>query len=129
MASRIRTAGGDASRLFTREAVTAIQDRSHGIPRTISVICDNALVSGFALGRQPVDRELVLEVARDFDLTAQPGPDAHPSVVEDVLNVDEGLEPAVGDPLAAAEDADRSKDLYSQTAASRRFGLFGSEPR
>ena len=53
IASRIRTAGGEASRLFTREAVSLIHEYSQGIPRTISVICDNALVSGLALGRQP----------------------------------------------------------------------------
>ena len=64
IASRIRTAGGEASRLFTREAVMLIHERSRGIPRTISVMCDNALLSGFALGRQPVDREIVLEVSR-----------------------------------------------------------------
>ena len=68
IASRIRTAGGDAARLFTREAVMVIHDAAAGIPRTVSVICDNALVSGFALGRQPVDRQIVLEVARDFHL-------------------------------------------------------------
>jgi type II secretory pathway predicted ATPase ExeA len=68
IATRVRRAGGDASRLFTREAVTLIHEFSNGIPRTISVMCDNALVSGMALGRQPVDRAIVLEVSNDFDL-------------------------------------------------------------
>jgi general secretion pathway protein A len=67
IAARIRTAGGDAARLFTREAVMAIHEYARGIPRTISVICDNALVSGMALGRQPVGRDVVLDVVRDFD--------------------------------------------------------------
>jgi len=69
IAMRIRTAGGEASRLFTREAVMLIHEHSRGIPRTISVICDNALLSGMALGRRPVDREIVLEVCKDFDLS------------------------------------------------------------
>ena len=68
IASRIRTAGGVVARLFTRQAVMVIHEHSRGIPRTISVMCDNALVSGFALGRQPVDREILLEVSRDFHL-------------------------------------------------------------
>jgi len=34
--------------LFTREAVLAIHDASQGVPRTINVICDNALIGGFA---------------------------------------------------------------------------------
>jgi type II secretory pathway predicted ATPase ExeA len=68
IATRIVAAGGVASRLFTREAVLHIHTVSRGIPRTISVICDNALVSGFALERKPVDREIVVEVCRDLDL-------------------------------------------------------------
>jgi general secretion pathway protein A len=68
IAWRIRTAGGDAGKLFTREAVTLIHEYSHGLPRTISVLCDNALMSGFALDRLPVDRAIVMEVCGDFDL-------------------------------------------------------------
>lgn len=78
--TRVRVAGGDAARLFTRDAVILIHERSRGIPRTVSVICDNALVTGFGLGRRPVDREMVLEVVRDFDFqvdsTATPSPQA-----------------------------------------------------
>jgi general secretion pathway protein A len=70
IASRIRTAGGVVSRIFTREAVEAIHQSSGGIPRTINVMCDNALVTGFAIGRQPVDRAIALEVAKDFCLQA-----------------------------------------------------------
>jgi general secretion pathway protein A len=79
IASRIRTAGGQASKLFTREAVQLIHEFSLGIPRTISVMCDNALLGGMALGRQPVDREIVNEVCRDFDLRAT---DRVPEVVD-----------------------------------------------
>lgn len=68
IAWRIRTAGGDAAKLFTREAVVLIHERSGGIPRTVSVMCDNALLTGFGLGRQPVNYETVLEVANDLDL-------------------------------------------------------------
>jgi general secretion pathway protein A len=68
IASRVRTAGGNPAALFTREAVTLIHEHSHGVPRTISVICDNALISGFALEQRPVDGHIVREVCRDFDL-------------------------------------------------------------
>ncbi len=66
--ARVKTAGGDAGRMFTRQAVEVIHDRSGGIPRTISVLCDNALLTCFALDRSIVDHEIVLDVARDFDL-------------------------------------------------------------
>ncbi len=84
--SRIRTAGGDAARLFTLEAVRVVHERSRGIARSISVICDNALMSGFAEHEQPVTRRLVLEVCDELDLHA--------------------LEPAVDDSPGAASEPD-----------------------
>jgi general secretion pathway protein A len=74
IASRLRTAGGVPSKLFSREAVSLIHEHSGGIPRTVSVICDNALLSGMALERQPVDQAIVLEVCRDFLLRRQAAP-------------------------------------------------------
>ena len=67
VASRVRIAGANADTLFTRDAIVAIHERSAGIPRTISVICDNALVTGFAADVKPVGRDIVLEVCRDFE--------------------------------------------------------------
>ena len=73
IAHRISLSGGNPARVFSRDAVLAIYEHSGGIPRTINVICDNALLSGFAAGSQPVGPEIVLEVCRDFDLQAQVG--------------------------------------------------------
>ena len=70
IASRLSAAGGVPSRVFTQDAVMLIHEHSRGIPRTISVICDNALVSGMALDRQPVTRTIVAEVCRDFRLSS-----------------------------------------------------------
>jgi type II secretory pathway predicted ATPase ExeA len=84
IATRIRIAGGNFSGVFTREAVAAVHDHSGGIPRTISVICDNALLSGFAADQRPVGRDLVLEVCADFDLggePSRPAPAARPAPV------------------------------------------------
>jgi general secretion pathway protein A len=79
VAGRVAIAGGEAPRVFTREAVGVIFERSRGIPRTISVLCDNALVTGFAAGVKPVTAEIVLDVCRDFHL---PAPDVEPAVPE-----------------------------------------------
>lgn len=99
--SRLKTAGG-GSQLFTREAVMAIHEHSGGIPRTINVICDNALLGAFALGRHKVDRELVLEVARDFDFggdaprrTRVAGAPAPAAAVADAVVPDESSDEAV----------------------------------
>jgi general secretion pathway protein A len=67
VAARLRVAGASVDGIFTADAIETIHERSGGIPRTISVIADNALVTGFALDRRPVDRAVVLEVCRDFD--------------------------------------------------------------
>jgi general secretion pathway protein A len=80
IAGRIRAAGGVGAQVFTREAVTLIHEHSGGIPRTMSVIADNALLSGFAMGQRPVNAATVREVCRDFDLRARPGA-AQPTIV------------------------------------------------
>jgi general secretion pathway protein A len=68
IAGRLRIASGEPSAIFSREAVQAICEASGGVPRTINVMCENALISGFATGTRPITRSLVLEVCRDFDL-------------------------------------------------------------
>jgi type II secretory pathway predicted ATPase ExeA len=68
LAGRIRAAGGAAAQVFTQEAVAAIHEHSHGIPRAINVLADNALLTAFALQKRPVTRQIVLDVSRDFEL-------------------------------------------------------------
>jgi general secretion pathway protein A len=122
IASRIRTAGGVPSKLFTREGVSLVHEHSGGIPRTVSVICDNALVSGMALERQPVDRSIVLEVCRDFMFRRQ-GPANSPASTEEAY----GLGSQTHDPSSAptaAESGDRD-DLIAPFSKPRRFRLFG----
>jgi len=113
IAGRIRTAGGDSARVFTREAVTSIHERSGGIPRVISVLCDNALVTGFAMDRRPVTRDLVLEVCRDFHLEEET-----PAIVNTGDVAEAGQPPA---------DADETPDVEPVIAAAlprRRFRFF-----
>jgi general secretion pathway protein A len=110
IASRIRTAGGEPSRLFSREAVTVIHRYSCGIPRTISVICDNALLSGMALGRQRVDQAMVVEVCRDLQLADAPRDSPRPIAARDQSNqpaeeaaqTQKAFDPAGRDPVRAA---------------------------
>jgi general secretion pathway protein A len=55
---RLRAVGSH-SQLFTDDACKIIADTSHGIPRTINILCDTALVYGFAAGAQIISSELV----------------------------------------------------------------------
>jgi general secretion pathway protein A len=104
IAHRIALAGGDPARAFSRDAVMVIHERSRGIPRTINVICDNALLTGFAGDELPVGPETVLEVCRDFDLRA---PTAVPA---DRLRV-------AGGPMAQDLTTSRSGTAVAATAA------------
>jgi general secretion pathway protein A len=109
IASRITEAGGNASGMFSREAVAVIHEYSGGIPRTISVLCDNALVSGMALGRKPVDRSIIVEVGRDFCVAP---PDA------DVAPVPAATEKAAAPPSPEAVEAlpKRQRSLWFRRA-------------
>jgi general secretion pathway protein A len=69
---RLAAAGGNIDRLIPHDVVTLIQDRTHGVPRLINVVCDNALVAAFASGKPFVDRLTVETVCAEFDLAAAP---------------------------------------------------------
>jgi general secretion pathway protein A len=117
IAGRVRVAGGNSVMVFTRQAVDAIFARSAGIPRLISVICDNALISGFAADRRPVGSDIVQDVCRDFDLLASEAP-AAPASAGPVPQV-----PKPGDPQAAQPGKERN--LFEHINLRRRFSLFG----
>ena len=72
ISGRLRIAGGKPGEIFTRETVMAIFEVSRGLPRTINVVCDNALIGGFAAQARPIPVEIVAEVCRDFDLGTTP---------------------------------------------------------
>src|SRR5688572_15798081 len=109
VAARVRVAGGRPDMLFTRDAILTIHQHSLGIPRTISVLCDNSLVNGFAADAKPVGRQIVEEVCRDFHLTAKP--DAQPSRIEA--------------PVVAPDDATTAHaPRFEAVARPRRFSFF-----
>jgi len=110
IAGRIRSAGGVGAQVFTREAVTLIHERSRGIPRTISVIADNSLLTGFAVAQRPVNSATVREVCEDFDLRSDGGgrPPAPPALDADTLQADASM--LVMKPAAAPVEAPPQKE-------------------
>lgn len=62
---RLAEAGG-GSELFSRPAVAMIWHASCGTPRVINQICDNALVTGYALAAQVIGPRIVREVLHDM---------------------------------------------------------------
>jgi hypothetical protein len=123
--SRVRVAGGMAPTLFTREAVCIIHESSRGIPRTISVICHNSLISGFATGRRPVTADVVREVCRDFDFEVTPG--ATPEVALEPASIPEAQKqaaPAVPPNPPPAGPRRLAGDLAAIASPRRRFFSF-----
>lgn len=128
IATRIDKAGGSAIRLFTREAVMRIHEHSGGIPRTISVICDNALFHGLALGRQPVEQDIVLEVCRDFRLSHRLAESPEGAQVQADLRPNPPLhaDPSASQGEHPGGDVGEHGD---QAAVAPRFSLFNARRR
>jgi general secretion pathway protein A len=127
IAGRIRVAGGDAGLLFTPEAVELIHQCSRGLPRTISVICDNALVAGFAADERPVGAATVGDVCRDLDLAVperapaiQPTPAQAPAF-ERLVNTNVTPSEAVGQPALAAARGKSNQRLTWRLPRPFRF--------
>ncbi len=59
VAFRLNKAGAANPALFTDGAIDAIHRASHGNPRLINIICDHALISGFAADLRVIDAELI----------------------------------------------------------------------
>lgn len=65
IALRLKKAGAKDESLFAQEAVEGIFHHSGGIPRTINLLCDAALVYGFADQLTTIDGEIVEHVVKD----------------------------------------------------------------
>ena len=61
---RLHIAGRDAP-LFTRPAIKFISAESGGVPRSINILCDTALVYGYSAGAPIIDLRLVRKVTKD----------------------------------------------------------------
>jgi type II secretory pathway predicted ATPase ExeA len=66
--ARLTRAGMPNQALFSTEMIDEIEVRAKGIPRLINAICDNLLVTGFAMERRTTTRDMLDEVCRDMRL-------------------------------------------------------------
>lgn len=123
IAGRIRVAGGNSVLVFTRQAVEVIYQHSRGIPRLISVICDNALITGFAADVRPVSREIVEGVCRDFDLLKSEESGHEGGAPRTPSPREPARPPSVTEDAPKAE-GHRSRSLFEHFSVRRRFSLF-----
>jgi general secretion pathway protein A len=66
--SRMARAGMPNQTVFPPEILEEIYKRSRGIPRVINLICDNLLVTAFAMERKAATIEMLEEVCQDLRL-------------------------------------------------------------
>jgi general secretion pathway protein A len=108
VAARLRIAGGKPREIFTRDAIQAVHAASKGVPRAVNVLCDNALIAGFARGERPVGRTILEEVCRDFDvlLPIAPEPKAVDSLNGSSVSKPVSLRTPTAAPVAGAANTE-----------------------
>jgi general secretion pathway protein A len=131
--ARITVAGGQSSQVFTREAVSAIHRAAHGLPRTISVLCDNALLTGFAAGEKPVTSRTVAEVCKDFEYSPEGADELNTVPYPDAVDVDQpGTTDAISDstPAQSVPETDKAseRELFGHFQRGR-VSVFGVNGR
>lgn len=139
IAGRLRIAGGRPEQVFTREAVGAVYEASRGLPRTVNVVADNALLAGFATNTRPVTSAIVHEVCRDLDIATVAAPAAAPERRPplDPPVSDHPADPAprtrwpsvaglpaVGHPQTPEARDDDASELFGMFGRKRKFSIF-----
>lgn len=100
---RLRRAATGAPLEFPREATDAIHARGRGVPRIVNVICDAALVFGYAEERRLIDLALVQEVLGELEITGVLPPVGATNVTESAPSPAAVAATAASAPRAAAE--------------------------
>ncbi len=67
---RLKAAGAKNRDIFDAGAIETVYDYSRGIPRLINVVCDNALLSGFATETKHINKRMIREVISSLERPA-----------------------------------------------------------
>ena len=138
---RLKVAGAKNEQLFSEEAMGRIFHYSGGIPRAINILCDAALVYGYADQLTSIDGEIIEHVVRDkqeFGLFAPltAGEEAHiqgeePQGNGSLLNRLERLEQRVNQLFAMVDwqvqEHERRTESYKDTLVHRLERMLSEE--
>ena len=81
IAWRLKRAGANGRPpQFPVNTLDAIHRYSHGYPRLVNAICENALISAYAANSRTVSAYMIEEACRDLRICADPAPNGAPSV-------------------------------------------------
>jgi general secretion pathway protein A len=112
---RLKLAGNQNGEIFNAPALERIYCYSQGIPRLINTLCDNALMSAFAMRRLQVSPDLIEEAATDLALNRANG-NGH-SAASEVPVLTEEASSATGSFAAANETKISSALAYPELFA------------
>ena len=73
VARRLEIAGGTPE-VFTPRALEMVFRYAGGTPRLVNILCDNGLVTAYALDKKRVEDTMIREVAEDLNLAMLEGP-------------------------------------------------------
>jgi general secretion pathway protein A len=127
IAGRLRIAGGNPAAIFSREAILAFHEVSGGVPRIVNVICDNALIGGFAAQVKPVLKATVDEVCRDFDLRQAASRTAGAEDPESGNAA--ALESAIEEAVAHVAELEPREQVTALEEDTQAFGTVGRRKR
>ena len=136
---RLTIAGGDPE-LFEKDAALSVYRYSNGIPRLINLLCESALVYGYAEGLTRVSARLVDDVARErsahgllphMQSESAQAVSRQPDITREMSGVKKGQPSSAPEltPVASAVPITLTKDeVLSQTLsnAERLVGAAGS---
>ena len=71
---RLKVAGA-TKEIFSKDAVHEIFSFANGYPRLINIICDHALLTGYASGLKIIDKKVIQECKRELQLPLEAGAD------------------------------------------------------
>lgn len=69
---RLNAAGAPDTHLFTQGAFKKIYNYAQGIPRIINIVCDNALLLGYAADRKVINDEIIKDVIKNLEAPVKP---------------------------------------------------------
>lgn len=71
---RLRQAGARHLNIFTEGAVSLIYQVSKGTPRLINIVCDHALLTGFAQGKPVIEKNIINECVKELQFPGEKNP-------------------------------------------------------
>ena len=83
---RLKVAGSKKE-IFSAEAKRDIHCLSAGVPRLINAICDLALLSGYSLGKDSIDKKIIKECAQELKISG-----SSENMEEKERNSEDGME-------------------------------------